>query len=84
VVILCSLLSGVGAAFGVAVLVWRGSCYAFPLAVFPIVFPFLYYVTHTSLRYRLPDDPVVLLLTAIAAGSLVRSVLQWHSRKNAG
>jgi ABC-type Fe3+-siderophore transport system permease subunit len=76
VVILCSLLSGLGAAFGVAVLVWRSSCYAFPLAVFPIVFPFLYYVTHTSLRYRLPVDPVVLLLTSIAVGALVRAVSQ--------
>jgi len=54
VVILCAGLSGLGAAFGIAVLIWRRSCYTFPLAVFPVVFPFLYYVTHTSLRYRLP------------------------------
>jgi hypothetical protein len=37
----------------------------FPLAVFPVIFPCLYYVTHADLRYRHPIDPVVLLLTAI-------------------
>ena len=38
----------------------------FPVAVFPVVFPCLYYLTHADLRYRLPIDPVVLLLTAMA------------------
>jgi hypothetical protein len=37
----------------------------FPLAVFPVVFPCLYYLTHADLRYRHPIDPIVLLLTAI-------------------
>jgi hypothetical protein len=77
--ILCAVLSGLGALFGTLVLVWRHSVYAFPLAAFPVVFPFLYYVTHTSLRYRLPIDPVVLLLTAIAVGAFVRFVVQWRS-----
>ncbi len=41
----------------------------FPLAVFLVVFPCLYYVTHADLRYRHPIDPVVLLLTvAVVAG----------------
>ena len=85
VVILCAGLSGLGAAFGIAVLIWRRSCcYTFPLAVFPVVFPFLYYVTHTSLRYRLPVDPVVLLLTSVAAGALVQSISQRAFAKTAG
>jgi hypothetical protein len=70
--ILCAILSGAGALLGVATLVRRRSPYAFPLAVFPVVFPFLYYVTHTSLRYRHPIDPVVLLLAAIAMDALLR------------
>jgi len=37
-----------------------------PLVVFPLIFPCLYYVTHADLRYRHPIDPIVLLLTAIA------------------
>jgi hypothetical protein len=36
-----------------------------PLAVFPVVFPCLYYLTHADLRYRHPIDPIVLLLTAV-------------------
>jgi hypothetical protein len=68
--ILCAVLSGIGALCGIVVLIRRGSAYAFPLAICPAVFPFLYYVTHTSLRYRHPIDPVTLLLTAIAIEGL--------------
>jgi hypothetical protein len=64
---LCAVLSGMGALAGLAVLVRRRSVYTIPLAAYPVVFPFLYYITHTSLRYRHAIDPVVLLLTAIAA-----------------
>jgi 4-amino-4-deoxy-L-arabinose transferase-like glycosyltransferase len=37
-----------------------------PLMVFPVAFPCLYYVTHADLRYRHPIDPIVLLLTVVA------------------
>jgi hypothetical protein len=40
-----------------------------PLAVFPLLFPCLYYLTHADLRYRHPIDPIVLLLTAIAVAN---------------
>jgi hypothetical protein len=68
--ILCAMLSGVGALAGVVVLIWKQSDYAFPLAIYPIIFPFLYYITHTSLRYRHPIEPEILLLTAIACGAV--------------
>ncbi|HUE44408.1 MAG TPA: glycosyltransferase family 39 protein [Candidatus Sulfotelmatobacter sp.] len=68
--ILCAIISGVGALAGIVVLLWHRSDYAIPLAVYPLVFPFLYYITHTSLRYRHPIDPEILLLTAIAGGAL--------------
>jgi Dolichyl-phosphate-mannose-protein mannosyltransferase len=71
--ILCGIISGIGALAGIVLLVWRRSDYAVPLAVYPIVFPFLYYITHTSLRYRHPIDPEILLLTAIACGALLGS-----------
>jgi hypothetical protein len=64
---LCAVFSGMGALAGIVVLVRRRSDYTFPLAAYPVIFPFLYYVTHTSLRYRHPIDPANLLLTAIAA-----------------
>jgi Dolichyl-phosphate-mannose-protein mannosyltransferase len=44
----------------------------FPLAVFPVIFPCLYYVTHADLRYRHPIDPIVLLLTALAVAEAWR------------
>ena len=75
--LLCSTLSGLGALAGIVVLVWRRSPYVIPVAAFPVIFPFLYYVTHTSLRYRHPIDPVVLLLTAVAAQAFV----QWISAR---
>jgi len=42
-----------------------------PLAVFPVVFPCLYYVTHADLRYRHPIDPIVLLLTVIFVAEVI-------------
>jgi len=47
---------------------------AFPLAVFPVVFPCLYYLTHADLRYRHPIDPIVLLLTVIFLVEMVEFV----------
>jgi hypothetical protein len=74
--ILTAVLSGFGALTGIIVLITRRSAYALPIASFPVLFPFLYYVTHTSLRYRHPIDPVVLLLTAVA----MQTVLQFVGR----
>jgi Dolichyl-phosphate-mannose-protein mannosyltransferase len=77
--ILCATFSGLGALLGIAVLIRRHSEYTFALAEFPLIFPLLYYITHTSLRYRHPIDPVVLLLTAIAAGAFVQFAWQRRS-----
>lgn len=70
VILASNFLAGVGALLGIVVLYRRRSAFTFPIAVFPVVFPCLYYVTHASLRYRHPVDPVVLLLTAIALEAL--------------
>jgi hypothetical protein len=37
-----------------------------------MVYPVIYYVTHASLRYRHPIDPVVLLLSAALVAALVQ------------
>jgi hypothetical protein len=68
-ILLCSFLTAVGAFVGVLALWRRRSAITFPLAVFPVIFPCLYYITHADLRYRHPIDPVLCLLTAIAATS---------------
>ena len=61
-----NFLTAIGGAIGIVIL-WRArSPYGFPAAVFVEVVPLVYYVTHASLRYRHPIDPIVLMLTVIA------------------
>jgi hypothetical protein len=60
---------------GIVVLLARRNPCALPIAAIPAVFPLLYYVTHTSLRYRHPIDPVVLLLVAIG----LRGLWDWFA-----
>ncbi|MGC1965398.1 MAG: hypothetical protein WA673_02995 [Candidatus Acidiferrales bacterium] len=67
-----NFLAGIGALCGIVVLFLRRSRCAFLLAAFPIVFPVVYYVTHASLRYRHPIDPVVMLLNAVAISGVGR------------
>lgn len=42
-----------------------------PFAVIPLVYPIVYYITHPSLRYRHPMDPVLVILAAFAASHAV-------------
>ena len=80
-ILFCSFLIAIGALFGIVALCRRRSAMTFPLAMFPVIFPCLYYLTHADLRYRHPIDPVLCLLTAIAAMStwgLVR--VEGHKR----
>jgi hypothetical protein len=76
-ILLSSFLSAVAAAFGIAVLWRKRVALAFPLAVYPLIFPCLYYVTHADLRYRHPIDPVVLLLAAAAVAAACGMVTAW-------
>jgi 4-amino-4-deoxy-L-arabinose transferase-like glycosyltransferase len=69
-VLISNTLAAIGGFCGIVVLFQKREPYAFPLAAGPIVFPVIYYVTHTSLRYRHPIDPVVLLLAAIAVAAV--------------
>ena len=78
VLLVCNTLAGVGALLGIALLVRRRSPYTIPAAAYPVVFPWLYYVTHPNLRYRHPIDPVVLLLTAIAAAAVWGALTRKH------
>jgi len=72
VLLLCNALAGLGALLGIVTLLWKRSPYAFPLAAYPLVYPWLYYLTHPNLRYRHPIDPVVLMLGALAVVSLFK------------
>ena len=64
--LICNTLAAIGGLLGLVILICKRNPYAFPAAVYPIVFPWLYYITHPNLRYRHPIDPIVLLLFAVA------------------
>jgi hypothetical protein len=76
VLLACNTAAAIGGLFGVIVLFWKRSPFAFPLAAYPAVYPLIYYLTHPNLRYRHPIDPVVLLLSAIAVASLFKKYRQ--------
>jgi hypothetical protein len=73
-VFVSNFLAALGALAGIMALYQdrRTRVYAFPVAVFPIVFPFAFYLSQALFRYRYPIDPVVILLTAVAAHALLR------------
>jgi hypothetical protein len=56
--------------------------YAFPIAMFPLIYPIVYYLTHTSLRYRHPMDPVLMVSAAyvIAYPALVMARRKQNSQ----
>jgi hypothetical protein len=66
VVLLCNLLVLAGTLAGLLILFLRRNAYFFPLAVYPLVFPLVYYITHTSFRYRHPADPALMILAAVS------------------
>ena len=76
-ILLCNDVAPLCAFLGIIVLLATKNSYALPVVIIPADFPLLYYVTHTSLRYRHPLDPVILLLTAIG----VHGVWRWSARK---
>lgn len=79
-ILLCNFVAPLGALAGAAVLLLRKNEYAVPMVSVPVIFPLLYYVTHTSLRYRHPIDPVVLLLVAIGLNGLWQLFRLNHER----
>jgi 4-amino-4-deoxy-L-arabinose transferase-like glycosyltransferase len=56
----------------VALLRWRGDFFLL-VAVYPLVFPLVYYFTQASLRLRHPCDPMVALLMAVAIAPSLKS-----------
>ena len=74
--LLFSLLSFVGALF-----VHRTrNEYALPFTSFMLFFPVVFYVTHTSGRYRYPMDPIMGLLTVFAIAYPL-SLIAKHTRE---
>ncbi|MGH2508158.1 MAG: glycosyltransferase family 39 protein [Ktedonobacteraceae bacterium] len=74
-VFLASFLLVLGTLAGIVVLFRKHDGFAFPLASFPVIFPLIYYITHASLRYRHSIDPILVLLSAIAAATALHQLV---------
>src|SRR5580658_2902269 len=61
-----NLVAALGTLCGIIILLRERSQFAFPVAAFPLVYPWAYYLTLALPRYRLPIDPIVMLLLAIS------------------
>jgi len=66
---------------GMLLAVRRKGVEAVPYLVVLLIFPLVYYVTHTFPTYRHPVEPVILLLAAYAAASAAKIVGAGLSRK---
>src|SRR5277367_4139642 len=71
-----NLTAAVGALCGIIILFRERSPFAIPLAAFPLIYPWAYYLTLALPRYRLPIDPIVLLLLAISIQHLARKPIR--------
>lgn len=72
-----NLLLTAGVFAGLFVLFREKNPLAFPLAATVTIFPCLYYVTHTLLRYRHAIDPAIVILMALAARSFFAARGGW-------
>jgi Dolichyl-phosphate-mannose-protein mannosyltransferase len=72
-VLLINLLLTAGTFAGTCWLLAKKQSLTLPLIVFPLFYPAIYYVTHTSLRYRHPIDPFLVLLTVLSVACAVRA-----------
>jgi hypothetical protein len=69
-VLLFNIVAAIGTLTGI-VLLWRArSEYTFPLAASILIYPIPYYLTLVEPRYRLPIDPIVMLLLAVTLQAL--------------
>jgi 4-amino-4-deoxy-L-arabinose transferase-like glycosyltransferase len=72
------------ASIGMALAVWRKQFAAAPYAIVLLVFPLIYYITHTFNSYRHPIEPEVLLMAAYALVSAFDGLpsmrVQFHLR----
>ena len=61
-----NLVATLGTLCGIIILFRERSPFAIPIAAFPVIYPWAYYLTLALPRYRLPVDPIVVLLLAIS------------------
>ena len=57
---------------GMIVALWQKGLEAVPYAIVLVMFPLVYYVTHSGSTYRHPAEPVILMLAACASVTMVQ------------
>ena len=71
-VVVFNLLAAATTLYGIVILFLRRNVYAFPIATFPLIYPCAFYLTLALPRYRLPIDPIVMLLSAVSLRQLLK------------
>jgi hypothetical protein len=71
ILLLANFLAWLGTLGGLVAVWIKWRRYAFLLSAFPVIFPWMYYITEPYLRYRQPIDPVLTLLAALALDALL-------------
>lgn len=74
-----NLVAALGTLCGIIVLFRERSPFVIPVAVFPLVYPWAYYLTLALPRYRLPIDPIVMLLLGISIQRLAQQFVRAKS-----
>jgi 4-amino-4-deoxy-L-arabinose transferase-like glycosyltransferase len=69
-VLIFNLAVAAGTLVGIVQLGHARSVYLIPVAAFPLILPWAYYLTLALPRYRHPIDPVLMLLTGVAAAGV--------------
>jgi hypothetical protein len=75
-ILLFNVAVALGTLAGLIILFREKDPYLVPLASFPLLFPITYYLTMIVPRYRLPIDPILTGLSAVACSRLLR-----HNKK---
>jgi hypothetical protein len=73
-ILIINLFLTLGTLAGICLLLIRRHALTIPLVAFPVLYPVVYYITHTSLRYRHPVDPFLVLLAVYSVASAFRAL----------
>jgi len=57
---------------GMFLALWQKGPTAIPYAIVIVMFPFVYYITHAGSMYRVPAEPVILVLAAYASVTTIQ------------
>jgi hypothetical protein len=71
-----NIVAALGTLCGIIILFGERSPFAIPIAAFPLIYPWAYYLTLALPRYRLPIDPIVMVLLAISIQHLARKLFR--------